>query len=194
MATFSFDSTRFFNDLVSYLVSLVDELTQEFYSEAVNRMRINSAKEAVEVEPAKVESSTRYSGGSKSGYEFINSRIWFYTMAVLDSYGTGIEMDMSNPQLSEYMNSGLWNPLRHGKQIVGRKQGEYTNIFGKKTESSGSFEGRPVPLANNIVPSYAIQKMEDWIKNGETRVERRIKQFADKFIAENAYKYFRSGD
>ena len=196
MATFGFDSIRFYNDLVEYLVSLVDGLTQDFYKEAVNNMMIASAKEEVKVEPAKLEGSTPYSGGSKAGYEFINSRIWFYTMAVLDSYGTGVEMDMSNLYLNNYMHGQLWNPARKGREIVGRPKGKYTNIFGDTAESSGKYEGIPVPIASyNIPASRAIQKMEDWImKDGETRIEREIKKFADQFIAENAHKYFRSGD
>lgn len=195
MARFGFDSASFYNDLLSYLVGLVNEISQEVYQDIQNGMNNERAKQDVESDPAVIEGSTDYSGGSKSGYEFINARIWSYAFAVMDSYGTGINMDKSSPYLSQYKGSSLWNPARKGAQIVGRKKGSYTDIFGENAYSAGHYEGKAIPYSNNILPSRAIQRQEDWImKDGETKIERRIKTFVDQFIAENVHKYFRSGD
>ena len=193
MARFGFDSKSFYNDLVEYLMSLLDDLTQELYKDALSAMKMSPARSAVDIKPAKVEGTTEYSGSASTGNEFINSTIVFYAMAVIDSYGTGTSMDLSNPYLNTYRKSDLWNPLRKGTEIVGRNEGPYENIFGDRPKpvSKGAYAGREVPMANNIIPSYAIQNMEKRIK---AKVERRIKQFADQFIAENAHKYFRSGD
>lgn len=42
------------------------------------------------------------------------------------------------------MQSGLWNPARRGKAIVGRPKGTYTNIFGQQRTTSGVFEGQKI--------------------------------------------------
>ena len=72
---------------------------------------------------------------------------------ILDNYGTGSLMSMDNPGLSRYKSSGLWNPLRTGKNIVGRKAGTYTNITGEH-ETSGRYagvnlEGRTIRLSDS---------------------------------------------
>lgn len=59
-----------------------------------------------------------------------------------DAFGTGSLMNIEdNPLYEEYRNSNLWNPARHGKEIVGRPEGSYIDIFGRKKHSSGYLEG-----------------------------------------------------
>lgn len=102
-------------------------------------------------------------------YEIVGS-----VCAVLDSYGTGSEMDKSNPALSEYMSSELWNRARSGFEIVGREKGSYTNIFGKKQYSSGRKAGQS--LENKYPPqkpSYAFQHAETWYLN-EQKIQEEI--------------------
>ena len=105
------------------------------------------------------------------------------TYVLADSYGTGSLMLSDNPGLAEYKaDKKRWNPLRSGKAIVGRPEGSYTDIFGRKHKTTGAFagkniEGRKVHSSDKIKkgrritgyyiapthPSYAIQIAEKWL-------------------------------
>lgn len=88
-----------------------------------------------------------------------------------DSYGTGSLMLLSNPGYQEYRNSDRWNPVRAGKAIVGRRSGNYKNVFGKIRHSSGSMEGHNLEgwemrtgfTIQPSAPSYAVQLAEQWL-------------------------------
>ena len=99
-------------------------------------------------------------------------------VALADSYGVGSLMTSDNPGLKEYMSSDSWNPARRGKAIVGRPEGYYTDIFGRKRHSTGRLKG--VNLEGKRVytkqkdsendyyispsnPSYALQMAEQWL-------------------------------
>lgn len=192
MSTFKFDSEKFYQDLIEYMIFLVDDLAKNTFRNIKTDLS-QEAKDSVEYDGTFKERFTDYEGPT-SGNEFINARIRAYALAIMDSFGTGLKMDTSSPYLSDYMSGELWNPLRTGPEIVGREAGEYTNIFGKQVRTKGKYAGKPVPMAVNKNPTRAIQHQEDWlIKNGETELERTIKTFVEEFIANNAYKYFRSG-
>lgn len=102
--------------------------------------------------------------------------------ALMDNYGTGSKMDLSNPLLSEYIASDAWNRYRSRSDttIRGRDAGSYTNVFGEIVESSGAFAGQD--LENRKIksktggyieikpqdPSHAIEEgmqlyMQDWL-------------------------------
>lgn len=104
------------------------------------------------------------------------------TEALMDNYGTGSKMDLSNPLLSEYIASDAWNRYRSRSDttIRGRDAGSYTNVFGEIVESSGTFAGQD--LENRKIksktggyieikpqdPSHAIEEgmqlyMQDWL-------------------------------
>lgn len=105
------------------------------------------------------------------------------TYVLADSYGTGSLMLDNNPGLAAYKaDKDRWNPERTGKAIVGRRQGSYVDIFGRKHTTSGVFagkniEGRKVNSSNKTKkrrkitgyyiapthPSYAIQIAEKWL-------------------------------
>lgn len=102
------------------------------------------------------------------------------TAVLADSYGTGSLMLDDNPGLAEYKaDKDRWNPERHGKAIVGRHEGQYTNIIsGKPRKTSGTFaginiEGKRVYTKKNeeendynispTHPSYAIQLAEQYL-------------------------------
>lgn len=192
MPTFGFDSERFYNDLVDYIIFLVDDLAKNTFRDIKTDLS-PEAKDSVEYDGTFKEIFTDYEGPT-SGNEFINARIRAYALAIMDSFGTGLKMDTSSPYLSDYISGNLWNPLRTGPEIVGREEGEYTNIFGEKVRSKGKYAGKPLSISFNKNPTRAIQHQEDWlIKNGETKLERTIKTFVEEFIANNAYKYFRNG-
>lgn len=104
------------------------------------------------------------------------------TEALMDNYGTGSKMDLSNPLLSEYIASDAWNRYRSRSdtRIRGRDAGSYTNVFGEIVESSGAFAGqvlenRKIKSENGGYieikpqdPSHAIEEgmklyMQDWL-------------------------------
>lgn len=92
------------------------------------------------------------------------------TYVLADSYGTGSLMLLDNPGYQEYRNNkgkevGQWNPLRTSNTIVGRERGHYTDIFGRKHETSGSKAGdslegvtvREGYKINPVAPSRALE-------------------------------------
>lgn len=68
------------------------------------------------------------------------------TSALVDAYGTGSLMNITdNPGFKEYFNDkNVWNPLRHGKEIVGRKKGDYIDLFGRPRHTKGTYAGKPM--------------------------------------------------
>lgn len=66
--------------------------------------------------------------------------------AVISEFGSGSEMELDNPALQSYIESGLWNPLRPktpGAPITGRPRGWYVGLFGRRY-SKGSAAGRNI--------------------------------------------------
>jgi len=102
--------------------------------------------------------------------------------AVLDEWGKGSLMDTDNPALGDYIASGLWNPLRSNSPggldaaVVGRRAGEYTNIFGETKTSSGAAagvnleelarEGKLPPSFLPQPPSHAMRTAARWMMTG----------------------------
>ena len=99
------------------------------------------------------------------------------TYVLADSYGTGSLMLDNNPGLAEYRrNKKYWNEFRKGKTIVGRKEGYYTDVFGRPRHSKGSLKGislegrrfrgtksRKDYYIAPTHPSYAVQMAEHWL-------------------------------
>jgi hypothetical protein len=51
--------------------------------------------------------------------------------AWIAEWGSGSEMDKSNPDLAAYMASEYWNPAREGYAITGRPEGPYLGLDGQ---------------------------------------------------------------
>ena len=89
-----------------------------------------------------------------------------------DAYGTGSLMLDDNPGLADYKRSDKWNPERKGKAIVGRKEGDYEGLFGKR-HSTGSMKGENIEYLEvgtgykiePIKPSKSIQIANHWLYN-----------------------------
>jgi len=129
-------------------------LQRIFLEEAKSGMRTPEGAESLEL--GEIEELANYYSAKIIGGAY----------AAMDNYGTGSLMADTdeNPALKEYMESGLWNPVREDKAIVGRPEGQYTNIFGEIQYSSGRKEGElleekypPSP------PSYAIETALRWM-------------------------------
>lgn len=120
--------------------------------------------------------------------------------AIMDSYGTGSEMDKTNPFYMSYRHSSLWNVSRRGTvDIVGRHKGFYIDIYGRKRYSTGKMEGVSLekvygPISSNgaikepLVPSYAFQRAEVWFTQGN-KVNEVISRHITMWI-KGMYQYF----
>ena len=88
------------------------------------------------------------------------------TYVLADSYGTGSLALTSNPGYEEYRRSEKWNPARTSRAIMGRPEGYYIDLFGRKKYSSGYMEGHNMRTGFKIepvAPSYAIQMAYQWL-------------------------------
>ena len=105
------------------------------------------------------------------------------TYVLAESYGTGSFMLTNYPEFQEYRRNkgdgqGQWNPERKGTAIVGRKAGDYVDLFGRKHHTSGAFkgvniEGKKVYTRKKETerdyyispthPSYAVQLATNWL-------------------------------
>lgn len=56
-------------------------------------------------------------------------------------WGSGSEMDTTNPEYEAYKGSVLWNKLRDGNAITGREAGDYPSLDGTTHTSSGLLAG-----------------------------------------------------
>jgi hypothetical protein len=154
------------------------QLQQELLAEAKQRMLTAEGAESLHDEEIVDIANVIVAG--------ISGGAW----AAMDEFGKGSLMDMSNPALQEYMNSGLWNPARRNDPTIrSRSRGPYTNIFGEQVESKsnvagidleqlgGKFEPRP--------PSHAIETAMRWMKNGrmQSKIQEVVRNFPfNKFI------------
>lgn len=110
--------------------------------------------------------------------------------AIMDSYGTGSEMDKTNPFYMSYRHSSLWNVSRRGTAaIVGRHKGFYINIYGQKRYSTGRREGVNIEdYYKPISPSYAFQRAETWFTKG-SKVNEVLSLYLSEYV-KGMYQYF----
>lgn len=145
--------------LLNALMLMAHRLAQEFQNEIYNALKTTKGKEALG------DAATFLKG------EVIESEIIATVWAILDAYGTGSEMDTTNPALQGYRGSSLWNPMRTDTDIVGRPAGTYVDIFGNTRTSSGKMSGRNLEQLSKggvktIAPSFAFQNAWMWLKAG----------------------------
>ncbi len=181
MLTLKFNYERLTYDLCNALVDAADEAIEHFKQDATNHLKSDD----VETESAIFD----------TGAKKILATCVFYAHSIIESYGTGSLMDMSNEALDHYMNSLFWNPDRKSKVITGRPKGPYLNIFGDVVVSSGTFAGKNVEdVVPAIQPSYAIQNAEKSLDRGLKEggyVMRILKKHTDEFFENlDTSKYF----
>ena len=175
MKTLKFDSKRLADDMCDMLIASADEIMEHFKHDAESKLKSTDFEtiDAVYYEAQKI----------------INAECIFHALSIMESYGTGSHMDMSNEYIQSYMESNLWNPARTGKEIVGRPKGEYINILGLEMYSKGRMEGKPIGNPGRK-PTYAIQQAEQMLKDGGY-IGRILKYNTDEFFSRlNASKYF----
>lgn len=203
----TFDAEACYKALVEVLKQTMNELINEFAREASMGLSAEG-KADVEVITASETDKTEYTDfhSASGAAEFISAKCKFYANALMESFGTGSFADTGpDSYWDSYVNSSLFNPVRPGKAITGRKRGSYVNIYGQKQSTWGGNAGVDIEGRSWInskgervtiepqMPSYSIQNAEKWlIKNGATRVERRIETRLTQFFQNEAGKFFRN--
>lgn len=169
----------------------IDLAIAEGADEAIKHF-LSDAKSGLKSDDQEIDAAFVDYAGQK-----ITAACTFYAQSILNSYGRGSLMDTTNPYLSDYIgNTSIgWNPVRKGTEIVGRKQGVYTNFFGEKAFSKGNMEGLSVEyMVKPISPSYAIQNAEKKLEAGLSEngyVMRIMRKHIDSFFNSIDYsKYF----
>lgn len=201
-----FDYNACYRAIVERLIHVMDDLINEFYQEATSGLD-EKGKSSSEKVAATVTDETDYTDfHSASGMaEFITAKCKFYADALMQSFGTGSLADTgSESYWEEYKQRSDFNRARKSTYIAGRPAGIYTDIWGNKRISSGSNEGKnleglhvrnvsgEMDQVKPMVPSRSIQNAERWIiKDGETRIERRLEMEINDFFATEAGKFFR---
>lgn len=169
------NSQKMSKDFTEMIVRVANDLIEGFYEEAKSGL---NAKYHSDIKKAEQ--------GIK---ENIKAQVVFFTLAILESYGTGSLMDKNNPFLNTYFQSSFINPLRTGYEIVGRPEGEYEDIFGRPIVSSGTMAGASVEhIFPPRKPTYAIQNAEKWLINSG-KIKRTLDLEIEKFFS-NTSKYF----
>lgn len=171
-----FNSSRAIADFKIKIEKTADDLLNEYYAEVHNKLNTSNAKKSIKKLSINEE-------------KYLKRQVIAGASAIMDSYGTGSKMDTSNPFLSAYKSSDLWNDLRTGNTIVGRKKGTYKNIYGATDYSSGKMAGKNIEnISKPRSPSYAFQNAETWFFKGN-----RINEVLNLVIGEfcrGMYKYF----
>lgn len=132
-----------------------DQLLKELYEEISGRMGTAEGKDDLQKMTENEE-------------KIFRRKVIGCADAIMDSYGTGSEMDKTNPFYMAYRHSSLWNKSRRGTvAITGRHKGFYINIYGKWRYSTGNREGADIEdYYEPISPSYAFQRAETWFMQG----------------------------
>lgn len=198
----TFDAQSFYNDLINELLNAMNDLINEFYREATSGLD-SEGKADTEIIKASISDTTEHDSYIPLGDvpEYITAKCKFYADALMQSFGTGSLADTGpNSYWNEYTQSELFNKSRDGKYIAGRPRGSYKNIYGERQSSWGKFEGENIEGFEfsglfKIEPtpsSHSIQNAERWIiKDGKTKIERRIEMIINQFIAKRGSSYFK---
>lgn len=183
MVVLKFNEEAFFKDYCEWMCEAADKCMETFLTDVRKRAKPQHQND-FSIDKAQV---------IKQG-EMIESTVTAYAYAVMDSWGRGRFASKANPYFEDYASSGLWNPLRNPAkpEIVGRKKGMYTNIFGEQAYSKGEHEGEITTVGHatgRAKPTYAIQNAEKGLKGGKKYVIRILDEYTEKFL-EHSDEYF----
>ena len=158
------DYNRLINDYLNYFYEELEFALENWEEEVRNNILSNFIKKHGN---PKVNTYIMREKNALKAFLFANPGV------LADSYGTGSLMNIEdNPFFQEYRNNpNLWNPARHGKEIVGRPEGYYTDIFGNKKYSSGYMEGIKLEYTKTetglqfepIPPSNVLKNANQWL-------------------------------
>lgn len=194
--TLQFDAEGCYRALIQELVKVSDSIIENFYNDAIAGLDMDGQADSERINA--ILDETR---------EYVEAQCKFKANALMQSFGTGSNADMSaDSYWKEYESSGLFNPARRSKgnaYISGRPAGTYTNIYGEKQDTSGRNAGKNIEYIHitdkngqviqlkPVAPKFSIQNAERWlIKNHQRRVEDKIEEAMVQFFAEEAKKFF----
>ncbi len=165
-----FDGNRAIADLVEILKIDLLLLEREIIAEASAKMRSQEARKGLT--PSEVEQVATVISVSIIG------DAW----AVMDEWGTGSKMDMSNPALREYMGGPMWNPARYDRTIRSRPDTDgQIDIFGRSVRGYGE-GGRDLEITGEVealAPSHAVKTAMRWM--GDKRFVEKINKTLKRF-------------
>ena len=171
------NTKEFMKELAIELVSFAERMAKSFMEDATNGLS-QTAKSETDIEHAQMEGSS-----------YIFARVVFMGNALLESYGTGSKMDLSNPVLEEYKSSIYYNTLRdwNGGAITGRPEGEYINFFGEEDYSTGNavginLEQLGIRAIKPKEPKGTIQQAEKWLETENSYVQRQLSIVIQNFM------------
>lgn len=160
-----FDYNKVLNDYLNYFYEELEFALQNWEQEVKNNIMSDFIKK--HGNPS-VDSYVKFTKKAIIGYLEANPAV------LADAYGTGSLMNIEdNPGFQEYRNSQYWNPARKNKNIVGRPEGNYVDIFGNKKYSWGTREGENLEYDRRntgyqiepIPPSNSIKNADNWLFN-----------------------------
>lgn len=188
----TFDAEGCYRALIQTLIKVSDAIMEEFYNEAIAGLDAKGKEDSKKINAIWDETK---------GY--VESQCKFYANALMQSFGTGSLADTSaDSYWQEYKSSRIFNPVRPGTSIVGRKRGSYIDIYGKKHSTWGNLAGKNIEgmefeLNGEIVkiepvaPSHSIKNAENWLlQNHQRRIEDRIEEELKRFFSEEAKSFF----
>lgn len=160
-----FDYNKALNDYLNYFYEELKFALQNWEQEVKNNIMSDFIKK--HGNPS-VDSYVKFTEKAIIGFLEANPAV------LADAYGTGSLMNIEdNPGYQEYRNSQYWNPARKNKNIVGRPEGNYVDIFGNKKYSWGTREGENLEYDRRntgyqiepIPPSNSIKNADNWLFN-----------------------------
>ena len=192
MICLKFDADKMFKDMVDECIlpaaqEAMEVVYKEIYGKTMAKSKRKSQPDDIQLEDAFLNYAANEISVSCATYGW----------AVLESFGTGPKMDLTNQELANYISGELWNPLRTDTTIVGRKEGSYVNFFGESAESTGSKAGKSIGgWGKGIKPTHAIQNAEKKLDRGVKEggfVHRIIHEHINTFLSQDLSKYFDDG-
>ena len=167
-----FESDKLINDYMKYLNSELDIAFKAWEIEVMNGVSSNFANQMTGRGWYEKKLNAWVGSELKRETDAIKGFLRANTYVIADSFGTGSLMLQDNPALAKYKNSDHWNKDRVGNYITGRKEGTYTDLFGRPRKTSGVFKGKKLEnmtfhgfTIKPIPPSKALQNAEKWLYN-----------------------------
>ena len=162
-----FDKTRLANEILDKLKPQIEYACIAWKTEVLSKLKHNLMGTD---DNARVDYEIKKESNTIIAYLKAN------TYVLADSYGTGSLALTSNPGYETYRSNvgdgqGQWNPSRTSRAIMGRPEGDYVDLFGRKKHSSGYMEGYDIEgwemqtgfKIEPVDPSYAIQMAYQWL-------------------------------